>query len=89
MELVVKTSPKFKRKFKKIAKKDPKLAKKIDKRLSQLINNPGNPLLKVHKLDGHKESTWSFSVSYIIRVIFIFGDKELLIMDIGNHDDVY
>lgn len=89
MGLVVKTSPKFKRKFKKIAKKDPRLAKKIDKKLSQLIDNPGNSLLKVHKLDGYKESVWSFSVNYQVRVLFLFGDKELLVMDVGSHDEVY
>lgn len=89
MGLVVKVSPKFKRKFRKIAKKDRKLARSIDKKLQQLIKDPGNSRLKVHKLVGFEKSTWSFSVNYKTRVIFIFGNQELLLMDIGSHDEVY
>ena len=51
---------------------------------------PFNPQLRTHKLTEKLGGLWAFSVSYDYRVIFKFikGD-EVLLIDIGSHDEVY
>jgi len=49
-----------------------------------------NPKLRTHKLTGRLEGLWAFSVAYDCRVIFRFLTKdEVLLIDIGGHDEVY
>ena len=51
---------------------------------------PFNPKLRTHKLTGRLEGLWAFSVSYDHRVIFKFlKEDEILLIDIGTHDEVY
>jgi mRNA-degrading endonuclease YafQ of YafQ-DinJ toxin-antitoxin module len=51
---------------------------------------PFDRRLRTHKLSGKLEGLWAFSVSYDCRVIFKFlnGD-EILLIDIGGHNEVY
>jgi len=52
--------------------------------------NPFNPKLRAHKLTGRLEGLWAFSVAYDCRAIFRFLTKdEILLIDIGSHDEVY
>jgi len=51
---------------------------------------PFHPRLRTHKLSGKLEGLWAFSVSYDCRVVFEFINKnEILLIDIGGHDEVY
>jgi len=46
--------------------------------------------LRTHKLSGELTGMWAFSVSYDYRVVFRFiSEKEVLLIDIGGHDEVY
>lgn len=55
-----------------------------------LINNPFDQRLKTHKLKGPLKNHFAISVDFKIRIIFIFVDKEtILLIAIGNHDDMY
>lgn len=46
--------------------------------------------LRVHKLNGNLENTFSFSVNYKIRVIFEYNGKNRAnLLCIGNHDGLY
>ena len=52
--------------------------------------NPFNPRLRTHKLTGKLEGLWAFSVDYDYRIIFKFiNEDEILLIDIGAHDEVY
>ena len=54
------------------------------------IKDPFNSRLRTHKLTGRLEGLWAFSVSFDCRVIFKFlGKTEILMIDIGGHDEVY
>jgi mRNA-degrading endonuclease YafQ of YafQ-DinJ toxin-antitoxin module len=55
-----------------------------------LTKNPFHPALRTHKLVGKLEGLWAFSVAYDCRVVFRFmnGD-EVLLVDIGSHEEVY
>jgi mRNA-degrading endonuclease YafQ of YafQ-DinJ toxin-antitoxin module len=61
-------------------------------RLELFIENPFNNVLKTHKLSGKLRGAWSFSVEYDTRVVFIFTKdkpRKAVLVDIGNHDEVY
>ena len=60
--------------------------------LQQFIESPFDINLKTHKLSGKLREAWSFSVAYDLRVVFIFTKdkpKKAVLLDIGNHDEVY
>jgi mRNA-degrading endonuclease YafQ of YafQ-DinJ toxin-antitoxin module len=61
-------------------------------KLEVFISNPFDPKLKTHKLSGKLNGLSSFSIEYNIRVVFYFTkDKpqKAVLVDIGNHDEVY
>ena len=59
-------------------------------RLEAFIENPFAPGLKTHKLTGVLDGLWAFSISYDCRVIVDFvSPEEVILIDIGSHDEVY
>jgi len=80
----------FKRIYKKKIKNDDELKKKFWNAIELFSNEPLNPRLRTHKLTGRLEGLWAFSVDYDCRIIFRFIEKsEVLLIDIGGHDEVY
>ncbi|MCF7856787.1 type II toxin-antitoxin system RelE/ParE family toxin [Candidatus Gracilibacteria bacterium] len=48
--------------------------------------DPHNPSLKTHKLNGKLSRFWSFSVDRKYRILFEFSKKnEVIFLDVGNH----
>ncbi|MEG4395917.1 plasmid stabilization protein [Microcoleus sp. BROC3] len=51
--------------------------------------------LQTHKLKRQLAGSWACSVEYDCRIVFNFvenpesGDEELLLLEIGSHDEVY
>jgi mRNA-degrading endonuclease YafQ of YafQ-DinJ toxin-antitoxin module len=56
-----------------------------------LKDNPFHPSLRLHKLKGELSEYYSISMDMKYRVVLeiIIKDNELLLLDIGSHDDVY
>jgi len=80
----------FKRAYKKSIKSKPDLREKLVKALELFVNEPFHPALKTHKLSGKLKGLWAFVVEYDCRVVFKFTDDgEVLLIDIGKHDEVY
>jgi addiction module RelE/StbE family toxin len=80
----------FKRKYKKIFTLNIELKKSFWQAISIFSQNPFDPKLRTHKLTGKLKGLWSFSISYDCRVIFRFtNDHDVLLIDIGSHDEVY
>ena len=80
----------FKRIYKKKIKNNSELKRKFWKAISLFSGNPFNSTLRTHKLTGRLEGLWAFSISYDYRAVFKFlDDKEVLLIDIGTHDEVY
>lgn len=58
-------------------------------------NDPFDLLLKTHKLKGVLSNSFASSVDYNYRIIFDLvknpdsGETELLLIEIGTHDEVY
>ena len=89
MDVAFSTS--FKKSFKKRIKSSD-LEPLFWEQLRLFIENPFDINLKTHKLSGKLRGAWSFSVTYDLRVVFNFTKdkpKRAILIDIGNHDEVY
>ncbi len=88
-------SSSYKRSFRKAIKKDKGLNDRILTAMKLLEEDPFHPKLKSHKLKGILEDNWACSVEYDLRIIFTFvknpqsDETEILLMDIGTHEEVY
>lgn len=94
MKTLVLSSP-FQRAFKRLLNKNPELEIKIAQKLELLVNDPFHPALKTHKLKGSLVGAWSFTIDYDCRIVFKFvtnkisGKEEILLINIGSHEEVY
>jgi len=80
----------FKRVYKKKVKNNEELKKRFWDAMELFSKEPFNPRFRTHKLTGRLEGLWALSVAYDCRVIFKFLSKdEVLLVDIGGHDEVY
>ena len=89
------TSSTFKCALKATVKKHPQLKERIAEKLELLGSDPFNAILRTHKLKGDLSGAWSCTVDYDCRIVFDFvtndetGESEILLIDIGSHDEVY
>jgi addiction module RelE/StbE family toxin len=82
--------PGFKRIYKKKIKNNQELKKRFWDVMELFSKNPFDPRLRTHKLTGRLDGLWALSVAFDCRVIFKFlGKDEVLLIDIGGHDEVY
>jgi mRNA interferase YafQ len=89
------TTPKFDRSLRKFTKRNVELQKKVQKTLEQMEEDVFAANLDTHKLGGSLEGINACSCGYDCRVLFsIEQDPEtelevIILLDVGNHDDVY
>ncbi len=85
----------FLRAFRRTTKKHPQLRHEIERTLRLLAEDPFAAHLATHKLKGKLAGSWACSVGYDLRVVFAFVDsgsgkeEEILLIEIGTHDEVY
>ena len=80
----------FKRIYRKKIKNDIDLKRRFWDTMDLFEKDPFHPRLRTHKLTGKLNGLWAFSVSFDCRVVFKFLRKtEILLIDIGGHDEVY
>lgn len=89
-------SPKSLRAFKRMVRQNLQLRPMIEETLEQLADDPFHPTLKTHKLSGEFAGIWACSIDYSYRILFEFvanpGESEedaILLLNLGDHDDVY
>ena len=88
-------SDSFTRKLKRLLKQNPQLRSLVKQKLELIAENPFHPSLCTHKLKGNLSDKWSYYLDYSNRIIFKFiespesGEKEILLLVIGFHDQVY
>jgi addiction module RelE/StbE family toxin len=80
----IKTSKKF-------FKKHPQLKSDFKVLLTQLKQEPFQQRLKLHQLKGRHKEKYSVSLTYSYRVVLYLEiiNKEIILLDIGSHDEVY
>lgn len=81
----------FTRAAKKFTKRHPELKKKIALILRDLEKDPFQPHLDYHHLGGKHTGIQAVSItdSYRITMTVIITKKEIILVDIGSHDEVY
>ncbi|MBE9188738.1 type II toxin-antitoxin system mRNA interferase toxin, RelE/StbE family [Microcoleus sp. LEGE 07076] len=88
-------APSFKRAYKALISKHPDLQPKVEDVLRFLAENSFDPSPQTHKLKGQLAGSWACTVEYDCRIVFDFiqnpelPDEEILLLDIGSHDEVY
>ena len=78
-------------KAKRFVKKHPELITQYEKTLKILENDPHHPSLRLHRLKGKLKELHSISIniSYRITLEFYLKDKEIVLVNVGHHDEVY
>ena len=69
----------------------PDLEKTYGKALALLEANPYHPSLRLHALKGRLQGLHSISINLSFRVTIevIITDKEIILINVGDHDQAY
>lgn len=81
----------FTRSAEKFIKNHPDLRDKFAAILRDLERDPFQPHLKYHQLRGNLESAQAVSITYSYRITLtiLVSDREIILLDVGSHDEVY
>jgi addiction module RelE/StbE family toxin len=71
--------------------KHPEVIKQYEKVIKLLCLNPQHPSLRLHKLSGRLDGVFSVSInmSYRVMINFVIKEHQIVLIDIGSHDEVY
>jgi mRNA-degrading endonuclease YafQ of YafQ-DinJ toxin-antitoxin module len=81
----------FERRARKFLTKHPDLRPRFIQTLEQLRADPFQPGLRLHALSGRLQGMQAVSLthSYRITLTVQITEHEILLLDIGSHDEVY
>jgi len=81
----------FARTARKFLRRHPDLAGIFEDVLRQMETDPKSPRLRLHPLQGRHSGKCAVSLTYEHRVVLIlrFSTREVVLLDVGTHDDVY
>ena len=81
----------FTRSAERFIKSHPDLREKFAAILRELEKDPFQPHLKYHQLRGNFKGIQAVSITYSYRITLtvVVSDKEIILLDIGRHDEVY
>jgi len=84
-------TPRFIRAAKKFAQSHSELKIKLAAIVRDLERDPFQPHLKYHQLGGKLKGIQAVSLtdSYRITLTVVIFDKEITLLDVGSHDEVY
>ena len=91
MPYKLRVSESYKKRVVKFLKKHQNIVNRYEKTLSLLELDPFHPSLRFHKLSGKLQHLHSVSIDmqYRITVEFYIEDEEIILVNIGTHDEVY
>ncbi len=75
----------------KFLRRHPDLKPELADLLAQLEADPFAPRLRLHPLQGRRKGEHAASLTYSFRIILLLEvrDREVFLLDIGTHDEVY
>lgn len=81
----------FERTARKFLRRHPELAGLFEDVLLQLESDPRAPRLRLHRLKGRHRDKHAVSLTYSYRIVLILRltADEIVLLDIGSHDEVY
>lgn len=85
------TPGQFLRQARKFFRKHPDLKARFAKVIQDLQNDPFNPQLALHPLSGKLAGLYAIRLTYSYRITLtlMVSEKEIVLLDIGTHDEVY
>lgn len=85
------STPSFERQLKKFVRKHPDLKPRLREVFTVLERDPWETELRLHPLKGNLAGLFAVSVTYSYRLTLTFriSKKEILLIDIGSHDEAY
>lgn len=84
------TSARFSKNFSKLCKsREKKFKSLVEEKIEVLLINPRHKSLRLHKINLRGDQAWSISIDMKIRVLFIYSDDGIILVNIGTHDEVY
>ena len=81
----------FERTARKFLRRHPDLAGLFEDVLVQLETDPHAPRLRLHRLKGKHRDKHAVSLTYSYRIVLILRIQkdEIVLLDVGSHDEVY
>ena len=91
MTWTLSTTAFFDRRARKFLTKHPDLRPRFSETLAQLAADPFQPGPRLHPLTGKLQCLQSVSLTYSYRITLTLQitEHEILLIDIGSHDEVY
>jgi len=81
----------YEQKVKKFIKRHPDIIRQYSKTLELLELNPFHPSLRLHQFKTTSFEGYSVSInlSYRVAIEFLVTEEEILLVNIGDHQDIY
>ncbi|MEP6897315.1 MAG: hypothetical protein ABI870_02180 [Rhodanobacter sp.] len=81
----------YNRRAARFLKRHPQVREQYRKTLLLLVANPHHPSLRLHALGGKMEGLHSVSInlSYRITLELVIRDRQIVPINVGDHDAVY
>ena len=78
-------------KARRFLKKHPEVRSQYEKCLTLLELNPFHPSLRIHQFKTSNFEGYSVSInlSYRISIEFLVTEKEIIMVNVGDHQDIY
>jgi mRNA-degrading endonuclease YafQ of YafQ-DinJ toxin-antitoxin module len=91
MTWTLSTTAFFDRRARKFLAKHPDFRPRFAETLAQLADDPFQPGLRLHPLSGRLQGLQAVSLTYSYRITLTLQitEHELLLIDIGSHEEVY
>jgi len=81
----------YQKRARRFAKQHPELKEQYRKTLMLLSQNPYHPSLRLHPLKGRLAALHSVSInlSYRITLEMVINHNEIVLVNVGSHNEVY
>ena len=91
MSFALVTTQHFERRARKFLRKHPDLRSTLRDTLDDLSRDPFQPQLKLHPFSGNLAGVQAVSLTYSYRLTLLVSvtEQEIVLLDIGTHDEVY
>ncbi len=88
---VIVTPEQFLRVARKFFRQHPVLQPRFANLFDELQHDPYQPGLRLHALSGKLTGCYAVSLTYSYRITLtlMMTEKEIVLLDIGSHDEVY
>ena len=91
MSFTLVTTRHFERRLERFRRVHPDLRQRIARVLIDLEKDPFQPHLRLHSLQGELEGLQAVRITYSYRLVLTLRvvENEIILVDIGSHDEVY